>query len=177
MKINKEYREISKEILENEYFLELKNDNHHCTNRYDHCKRVSYLSYILAKIFHGNSKEVIRAGLLHDFFHGTTNENPSISYLNHPITSAENAKKYFAISDKEANIIKTHMYHYALLNKSTSLFRKEKINNLKEYRPTCKEGVIVCISDLLVSIFEVGRYKIRYDMCLYLIFIVNLVRY
>lgn len=177
MKINKEYKEISKEILENENFLKLKNDNHHCTNRYDHCRRVSYLSFLLAKVFHGNTKEAIRAGLLHDFFYGVSKDDPSTNYLNHPKTSVINAKKYFEITDREASIIETHMYHYVLVNKSTSLFRKEKIGNIKEYRPTCKEGVIVCVADLLVSIFEVGRYKVRYDMCLYILFIINLMRY
>ena len=71
MSLNKEYKEFSEDILNNDNFLVLKNDVHHGTNKYDHCKRVSYLSFLFTKLFKGNSKEATRAGLLHDFFYGS----------------------------------------------------------------------------------------------------------
>ena len=177
MKLNREYKEIANNILENKQFLELKNDNHHGSNRYDHCKRVSYLSFLIAKIFKGNTEEVIISGLLHDFFHGTTNSSAEISYLTHPYMSANNAKKYFDINKDEEDIIKTHMYHYALVKNAFPFINKREKVNAKEYKPTSKEGYIVCISDLLVSIFEVGIFKVRYTACLYFIFLVNLINY
>ena len=168
MKLNKEFKEYTRDILENEDFKLLKNDSHHGTNRYDHCKRVSYLSFLISKIFKGNSERAIKAGLLHDYFHGTS------SYLEHPSICALNAKEHFNIT---AEIIKTHMYHYALVQKLNPFKGKEDKKNAKEYRPTSKEGVIVCVSDLLVSIFECGIFKVRYNACLYILFIINLMRY
>lgn len=171
MKLSKEYKEITQSILNDENFLSLKNEAHHGTNRYDHCKRVSYVSFLLAKLFKGDIKDSCISGLLHDFFNGDS------SYLNHPKTSSDNAKKYFHITNKEASIIETHMYHYALTKKCLPFINHDGKVNPKEYKPLYKEGYIVCISDLLVSIFELGMFKVRYSICLYLLFIINLMRY
>ena len=173
MKLNKEYKEITRDIINNEYFTALKNDTHHGTNRYDHCKRVSYLSFLMTKLLRGKSEDAAKAGLLHDFFFGNT----ANSYLNHPKTSAINAKKYFSINDFEAEIIETHMYHYALVKKALPFINHDDKVIAKDYKPKSKEGYIVCISDLLVSIFELGFFKVRYSFCLYLIFIINIIRY
>ena len=177
MKLNREYKEISNDILNNEYFKLLKNDIHHGTNKYDHCKRVSYLSFLMSKIFKGNSSDVIRAGLLHDFFFRNRCSKDENSYLNHPMISARNAKKYFEINDKEEKIIETHMYHYAIIKRLTPFIKEEEKSYLKENRPKNKEGIIVCVSDLLVSIFECCLFKIRYSFCLYTIFFMNIIRY
>ena len=115
MKIKKEYKEITSEILNDENFSKLKEDGHHGSNRYEHCKRVSYMSFLMAKLLKANYKDTAISGLLHDYFHGTTNSNEDISYLTHPITSAKNAKKDFNINKEEEEIIRTHMYHYALV--------------------------------------------------------------
>lgn len=177
MKFNKEYKALTSEILDNEAFLSLKNDNHHGSNRYDHCRRVSYLSYLIAKMCKANQEEAAISGLLHDFFHGTTNEREEINYLNHPKESAKNAKEIFNITDDEANIIETHMYHYALVKKALPFINSDKKVSAKEYKPKSKEGYIVCLSDLLVSIFEVGIFKVRYSVCLYLLFLINIMNY
>ncbi len=176
MKINKEYKEFTKNIIEDEHFQALKEDNHHGTNRFEHCKRVSYLSYLLTKMLKGKEEEAAVAGLLHDFFYGETNSKVAISYLNHPKMSAKNAKKYFNINDNETKIIETHMYHYALVKSIFPFINKDEKIKSKNYRPTSKEGFIVCLSDLLVSIFEVGRYKIKYDTCLYILFLMNIIK-
>lgn len=176
MKINREYRKITDNILYNENYQLLKKDNHHGTNKYDHCKRVSVLSFLLAKLFRGNKKEVARAGLLHDFFFGTRGAKEENSYLKHPFTSSNNAKKYFNASEKELDIIKSHMYHHALFKSLNPFINDEDFNYLKENKPKNKESIIVCIADLLVSIYEVGIYKIRYNSCLYIIFLLNFIR-
>lgn len=177
MSLNKEYKEISDDILNNDNFSILKNDVHHGTNKYDHCKRVSYLSFLLTKLFKGNSESAARAGLLHDFFYGSRTEKKENDYLRHPKTSSNNAKKYFSISEKEAKIIESHMYHHALLKRLSPFMKEDDKKYFKENRPKDKESVIVCVSDLLVSLYEVCTFKIRYTTSLYLIFLINLIRY
>lgn len=177
MKLNKEYKEITSEILENEYFALLKNDTHHGSNKYDHCVRVSYLSFLLAKLFKGNRTEVARAGLLHDFFFGTRTSKDENDYLKHPKTSAKNAEKYFSIDENEKDIIESHMFHHALIKRLTPFMSEEDKAYFKNNKPKNKDGIIVCVSDLLVSIFEVCAYKIRYNTCLYILFLLNIVRY
>lgn len=174
--MNKKYDKIVEPILNNEKFVLLKNDNHHGTSKYSHCKRVSYLSYIIAKIFKANTRDVASAGLLHDFFYGSRLSKEENSYLKHPLTSSRNASKYFNINDKEKHIIETHMYHNALLKNIMPFTSVEEKNYFKNYQPKNKESIIVCISDLLVSIYEVITYKISYSMALYTIFFMNIMR-
>ncbi len=171
MKIKNEYKELTENILNDEAFLLLKNERHHGTNRYDHCKRVAHVSFWLSKIFKGDKKSATIAGLLHDFFYGDS------SYLEHPKVSSANAKKYYAITDKEAEIIESHMYHYALVKNSYSFLNKKNQVKAKKYKPNCKEGYLVCFADMLVSIFEGSIFEVRYGVCLYLLFIINLIRY
>lgn len=177
MKINKEYKELTNDILTNDNFTILQNDVHHGTNKFAHCKRVSYLSFLLSKIFRGNCKNAARGGLLHDFFYGSRTSKEENDYLKHPLTSANNAKRYFEINEDEVNIIKSHMYHHALLKRLLPFMKEEDKKYLVENKPKNKEAVIVCVSDLLVSLFEVCAFKIRYSVCLYMIFFMNVIRY
>jgi len=177
MKINKEYKNIVNSILNNENFVLLKNDTHHGTSKYDHCKRVSYLSYLIAKLFKANTSESARAGLLHDFFYGGRMLKEENSYFKHPITSAKNAEKCFGIANNEKEIIETHMYHYAYFKKLTLIMSSEEKEYLENYKPKNKESKIVCIADLLVSIYEVITYKLKYSCALYMLFLINIIRY
>ena len=176
MKLKNEYRNIANDILNNEQFMLLKNYKHHGSNRYDHCNRVAYLSFLMAKICHANCDEAVKSGLLHDFFLGSSDQEEN-NYLNHPKKCAENAKMYFNINDTEVNIIETHMYHYALTKKMLPFINHDAKVNAKEYKPQSREGRIVCLADLLASIFEVEHYRVKYSVWLYLIFVINLVRY
>ena len=177
MSINKEYKELTNDLLFDSNFELLKNDVHHGSNKYDHCKRVSYLSFLIAKLTKANYKNVARAGLLHDFFYGSRTSKKEIDYLRHPITSADNAKKFFKINDCEEEIIKSHMFHHALIKRLSPFMKEEDKIYFIENKPKSKESVIVCVSDLLVSFYEVFAYKIRYNTLLYTIFILNLTRY
>lgn len=176
MKINKEYKELTDSIINNQDFKLLRNDVHHGTNKYEHCKRVAYLSFLMAKIFKGNTKNITIAGLLHDFFFGERTTKDENSYLRHPMTSAKNAIEYFHINKEEAEIIENHMYHYAIVKKLTPFINEEDKNYLKNHKPKNKESIIVCVSDLLVSIYEVGVYKIKYSAYLYSLFFINWIR-
>lgn len=176
MSLIKEYENITNSIVYNENFILLKNDNHHGTNKYEHCKRVSYLSFLMSKLFKCNSKEVARAGLLHDFFFGTRTSKPENDYLRHPKTSVCNAKKYFEIDEIEESIIESHMYHHALVKRMTPFMSDEDKKYFKEAKPKNRESVIVCLADLLVSFYEVCVYKVRYTTALYVIFLMNIMR-
>ena len=110
----KQYINIVKDILDNEQFKKLSDYPHHGDNRKNHCIRVSYYSYKIAKRINIDYKSVARAGLLHDFFlvdYKKISLTDSISLLiNHPKISLNNSKKYFDISKKEENIIYSHMF-------------------------------------------------------------------
>ena len=101
----KEYYDIVSNIITDEKFKKLKEDTHHSTNKYDHLLRVSKLSYKIAKKTKCDVTATTRAGLLHEFFYGERKASPKNSYLNHPYTSAINAKEAFGISDFESDII------------------------------------------------------------------------
>lgn len=103
---------IIDDILNNDKFKSIKNYRHHGMNRLDHSLRVSYYSYLIAKKLKLSSIEVARAGLLHDFFvnEDLTEKKQKLSMFFHPYASLDNASKYFDLTDKEKDIIITHMF-------------------------------------------------------------------
>ena len=106
-----EFFTIVKDILDNEEFKKTNNIVHHGITRFDHCMRVAYYSYIVSKTLHLDYKETTRAALLHDFFLDEVKEDNSVARLRrHPMHAVNNAKKYFEISEKQEDIIKTHMF-------------------------------------------------------------------
>lgn len=157
-----EYREITKNIINNQKFIETKDDFHHGSSKYEHLIRVSKCSFILGKIFKADIKSVTRAGLLHDFFFGSRKTKRENSYLNHPKTAAKNAKIYFNINRLEEEAITSHMYHHVILKKIFPFINRKEKAKIKDFKPKSKEGWIVCISDLLVSIVETIRYEFSY---------------
>lgn len=174
-RINCEFNNLVQDILENAHFLETKKDLHHGTSKFEHSLRVAKLSYKLGKIFKADKKVIARAGLLHDFFLGTRKEKPENSYLKHPITAMNNAKKYFSVSDKEAEAIKTHMFHQVLLKKLFPFINYKENVNLKEFKPKSKEGWIICLSDMIVSIMECERFQFTYIANVALLLIFNII--
>ena len=110
----KQYINIVSDILEHNEFKKTKYITHHGLNRYDHSVRVSYYSYKFAKLFRLDYDETARAGLLHDFFL-VDNEVISVkekmnTLVNHPKYAERYAAKYFELSDKERDIIRSHMF-------------------------------------------------------------------
>lgn len=158
---NRKYIKIVEDILFNSSFVKLKMDDHHGTNKYDHCRRVSYISYKIARFLRCDYVATARAGLLHDFFYGGRKEREENSYLNHPITSVKNSKKYFKINKKEESIIKTHMFHQILLKKIFPFINRKEHASVIKSKPTCIEGWIVCLTDLAVAFYELFIYKVK----------------
>lgn len=114
---DKEYINNVIDIIEHKEFCRTKELVHHGLNRFDHCVRVSYYSYKVTKFFKLDYEKVARAGLLHDFFFVDNNDvdiTKRIDVLiNHPKYALVNSKRYFELSDKEEDIITSHMFPVA----------------------------------------------------------------
>lgn len=114
---DEEFESIIKDIDESEIFQKTKDIIHHCSNRYDHCRRVAYYSYLITKKLNLSYEEVARAGLLHDFFlvdkKDFTIKDKVGTLLNHPKYALAFAEKNFDLTDKEKDIIVTHMFPVA----------------------------------------------------------------
>lgn len=133
------YLFIVEDILNNQYFTEIKRCKHHGMNRLDHSLRVSYYSYLLAKKLGLNAVEIARGGLLHDFFvtEDLGARNQKFSMFFHPYVSLKNASYYFDLTDREKDIIITHMFP-----------------NLPHRIPRYMESWIVSLVDKIVATYE-----------------------
>ena len=161
---NTYYINIVRDILDNEEFNKIKYIEHHGTTRFEHSMRVAYFSYGIAKLLRLDYKEVARAGLLHDFFLSDmerTTKDRFLSTFTHPKYAVETASKHFELSDKEVDIIKSHMFPLY-----TSI-------------PKYAESWIVSLVDKTVGLFEFllqFRYKFSYAFNMYILFIINVIK-
>ena len=135
-KLNKEYLEIVRPILENEEFLKRKSFPHHYKESvYDHVLRVSYDCYKIGKKWHLDYRALAIAGLLHDFYEKPwqTDFEKRPFFQKHGFTHAENARcnalKYFPkfMNEKIESMIKTHMFP---LNKRLPKYKESWILTL-----------------------------------------------
>lgn len=134
---NEEFYSIIKDILVNEEFNRLKTIRHHGITRFNHSLRVSYYTFLTTKKLKLNYIEATRAALLHDFFTDELkNEKMKVSLKMHPQVALENSRRYFDISELQADIIVKHMYPVT-----------------KEL-PKYKESAIVDIIDDVASVYE-----------------------
>ena len=158
-----EYISIVKNILEDKEFLKLKKCNHHGTTRYKHSLNVSYNSYKLAKRFNLSYIEVARAALLHDFFnneHATWKDRVKATFT-HPLKAENNARDKFNITEKEAKIIRSHMFPINLT------------------LPRDKESWIVTICDKFAyfnEYFSKILYKFSFSVSIFLIIFLNFIK-
>lgn len=110
------YMNIVRDILDNDEYMKLDTIKHHNSTRLNHSIKVSYYSYVLARKLRLNYKEVARAGLLHDFYLEQVNDQKKVKdklllfTTQHPQQAVNNAEKYFELSDREKDIIRTHMF-------------------------------------------------------------------
>jgi uncharacterized protein len=113
----KEYFDIVGDIINNEEFQKLKFFKHHDSSIYDHALAVSYLAYKYCKKNNLDYVSAARGGLLHDFFlydwrNGKMDngEKVTLHAFKHPSIALSNAKKHFAVTEIEADIIVNHMW-------------------------------------------------------------------
>ena len=163
-KQDNEYLFIIDNIMKNEEFKRMENIKHHNTTRLDHMLKVSYYSYKIAKVLKLDYKDVARGGLLHDFYVdvisecNSTKDKIKLFSIKHPKDAVNNAKTLFELSEKEINIIETHMFpiNYKI--------------------PKYAESWIVSIVDKILSLSEFSKkfgYKLAYVFNLYVLFILN----
>ena len=112
-----EYNRIVSSILSTKEFSETMDQiKHHDSTRLNHSLKVSYYSYKISKYLRLDYEQVARAGLLHDFYLDSVYNQKSLKKkillytTRHPQEAVENSTKYFSISEKEKDIIRTHMF-------------------------------------------------------------------
>lgn len=123
-KYGKEFEKSVQDILIHPYFQSLAAYRHHGIKRSDHSIRVAYNAYVIGKKLNLDATAIARGGLLHDFFFDIPlnqkreirksckglKKVTSMQGFTHPKMAGSNAKKYFEISEKEADIIEKHMF-------------------------------------------------------------------
>ena len=136
-----EYFNLIDDIMKNEKFKKIEKCMHHGLSRMDHSLRVSYFSYKIAKKLKLDFVSCARAGLLHDFFvqEDLTEFEQKISMFVHHTVALDNSCKYFDISNKEKNIIVSHMFPVTLF----------KI-------PKYFESYLVSMVDKIVAVYDFG---------------------
>lgn len=115
----KEYYNIVKDILHNKEFCKRKKYEHHYNESvYEHCLRVSFDAFCIAKKYKLDYKSVAIAGLLHDFYDKPWQDNNEKKPLLkkhgfvHAKEALKNSQKYFKeyMNDIIENSIERHMF-------------------------------------------------------------------
>ncbi len=110
---------------------------------YEHCERVTELSFLLNRRFRlkADEERLVTGAFLHDFYlydwHHDDDGSHRLHGFFHPAKASENAKKYFGINNDVAEIIQHHMWPLTI----------SKI-------PRSREAWIVCMADKLISTRE-----------------------
>jgi uncharacterized protein len=134
------FEQAAGDILAHPRFLESKQYiQHGNTSVFQHSVDVAVMCYILSRFWRvQDRKGMIRAALLHDFFLYDWHSEWKLDHgFTHPAAAAENARRYFGVSDKEYSLIRTHMWPFTLL-----------------HPPRYKEGWFICMADKIVSLKE-----------------------
>ena len=162
-KLDDEYLNIIKDIINKEEFSKLKECGHHGINRYEHSVKVSYYAYKYAKKLNIDYVEATRAGLLHDFFitERMNSKQKFISTFNHPKKALDNASNLFAINEKEADIILSHMFPFG--------------NSIPKYK---ESWLVVGVDKILGSkeFLQQFRYSFKYAANLCLLLLLNFIK-
>ena len=165
---DEEYNSIVSSILTTKEFSEtMSHIKHHNSTRLNHLLKVSYYSYKISKYLRLDYEEVARAGLLHDFYLDSVSDQKNIKdkvllyTMKQPQAAVENSKKFFTLTEKEEDIIRTHMFPVDV-----------KV-------PKYAESWIVSLVDKSISTAEFGHKFGRQALehaNLYIIFLLNFMR-
>lgn len=138
--LDEEFCDLIRPIKNLDEYQKLKSIKHHGITRYEHSLRVAYYSYIITKALKLDYKETTEAALLHDFFIDEVKEkNPIARLRQHPEYAVLNASKIIDLSEKQVDIIKTHMFPITFTP------------------PKYLESWVVDIIDDIASIYERGN--------------------
>lgn len=154
-----EFECLVKDIIDNKEFQKLDNELHHGITRYSHSMRVAKATYNTTKALGLDYKEATRAALLHDFFldNQFSKEESKKKFSTHPQMAVENAKKYYELSEKQENIIESHMFPANLTV------------------PKSAEAWAVSLMDKSVAAYEMYRFKFSLVINIWAIFLFNLI--
>lgn len=130
------------DLLSTEQVASMKQWRHHFSaTTYDHSLFVSYVAYRLARRWHCDYEMAARMGLLHDLYlydgHGPS-VNPISQCFIHPVAAVHNARALLPMSEKEENIIVSHMWP------------------LSKTMPHSREALIVNLADKFCAALEVS---------------------
>ena len=108
---------------------------HGRVSTYEHCLNVAEMSLALDEKLHANCRrqELARGAMLHDYYLYTFKETKMSPYrhgISHPETALKNASKRHRLTEKETNIIRSHMWPMTFL-----------------HPPMSREAVLVCLAD------------------------------
>ncbi|MCR5053616.1 MAG: HD domain-containing protein [Lachnospiraceae bacterium] len=133
--ITKKLRDDEKIKRMNEYM------QHGRVSTFEHVERVARTAFRIDKFFHFKSKEkeLLRGAYLHDYFlYDWHHHDGPLHGPYHPKAALKNALKDFKdLTEREKNIIESHMWPLNITR-----------------IPRCREAVIVCVADKIVSIKE-----------------------
>lgn len=147
-----EFYECIKDLAHHPAVLEMKKYiQHGTTTCYQHCLNVAYYNYRLCKWLGLDARKAARAGMLHDFFLYDWHEHVArtgehFHGLTHPRVALRNARKYFALTPLEEDIILKHMWPLTIIP------------------PVHAEGFIICLSDKYCGLCETAgdRHRLFY---------------
>ena len=109
-----EFLSLTRELLDSDQVRMMGRWRHHGpVTTLDHSLFVAFSSYRLARFLGLDTRAAARGGLLHDLFlydWHKPNPYPGLHGFTHPKIALHNARKFFSISDLEADIIRTHMW-------------------------------------------------------------------
>ncbi len=150
---------IVNDIINHPKFYELKHELHHGISRYEHSLRVAKMTYSVTKKLNLDYERATRAALLHDFYFDNELKNYTTSetFKIHPKFAVINAREYFDIDEKQADMIRTHMFPVC-----------DRI-------PKYKESYLLGLCDKLVAAHEMYRYKASLVMGIWVIFLFNMI--
>ena len=112
---NQEFSNIIEELVTNETVQEMKKyRQHYETTCFDHCYMVSYYCYLICKKYNLDYVSATRAAMLHDLFlydwRVRQPDRKGLHAFTHGKTACENASKLFDLTQKEKDMIVTHMW-------------------------------------------------------------------
>lgn len=114
---------------------------HGSVSTFTHCRRVAEMSCRMSELLHlsVSERELVRGAFLHDYFlyDWHAYRGRPLHGFAHPKRALRNAQQDFDLTEKEGNIIESHMWPL-----------------LPTRIPRCKEALLVCIADKVCSLEE-----------------------
>nr|MCR4674258.1 HD domain-containing protein [Lachnospiraceae bacterium] len=124
-------------------------EQHEGNDTLQHVVNVAWNSFYLAEKFHikVDYEALAKGAILHDFYLYDIKESGLSDYrhgVSHPGTALSNAEKLFTLSEKEKNIILSHMWPLTLF-----------------HMPKSKEAWLVCLADKYCAFNEMILHKMN----------------